>query len=384
MQKKHYIIFICAFISLGLHLYLSSRSYSLSAGEASYSAVCHVSDTVNCDNVLNSPYSRFMNIPLSNIGFSLNLIILFLALCLILGWAENRSTTWLTLCLLVFLSAEASVIMLGISSFVLHFFCPLCIALYVLSFICFACIITSLKDIFVRANLKKIYHFIFPKLLISGILISWLLHVMFLNTYDIKSIQKTVKLNTQDWISAPLKNNKIKPLLIIGPSAQKAVVTLTEFADFLCGHCRESYLYLKAFKITNPQIRVEYFSFPLDQCKTTRATCALTRATYCAEKQNQGWNIHNLIFKNQNKFKNAKSDKHTLKKLQNLSAALNLNWDVLNKCTQSAATVTMLNDQIKAGKQMEIKGTPSLFINQKSIPNSYIIQTIKAIIKHLN
>ena len=382
MKKNLYIIFICSLLSIGLHLYLSSRSYNLATDKVAGSNICHINNSFNCDNTLNSSFSEFMSIPLSDWGIATHLIMTFLALFLLIGWIENISLMWFILGAFSLLSAGASFVMLGISAFILNLFCPFCLILYLLSFITAICAFLSGKQYFSLSSVKKSYLFI------SGVGSIWILtgvliHLVFVNTYNIKSAEEKIRLNVMDWMSAPVKQSGEKALLTKGPSREKANAIITEFADFLCLHCRNSYYVLKIIKTSHPQIRIEYFSFPLDQCKNKSVSCTLTRATYCAEQQNQGWNMHELIFEHQNKFNFTMENQKALEKLKGLSRHLSLDWDKWSKCINSPAALEAQSKQLKAGENMGVKGTPSFFINGKKVEHEYFTKTLQAIRKHL-
>ena len=375
MKSKLYIILICSLLSMGFQLYLSERSYSIASDKVEGSTICHINDSWNCDNTLTSPYSELIGLPLSNWGFSTNLIIALLSLLLLIGWAENANPVRLTLNLLASVSAGASLIMLCISLFVLHLFCPFCVILYVLSFAIAICaFLTGKPDISLPA-LKK------AKLLLSGssvglILTAIIIHLVFMNTYNIKSTDKIVQSNVMDWNSAPVKQSIEEALLISGPSKKEAIMTITEFADFLCSYCRKSYYILKIFKASNPRVRVEYFSFPLDQCKSNRASCALTRAVHCAEKQKQGWKMHEVAFEHQKEFISITDDKKTFQTLKDLNSDLQISWDKWTECVNSPSAIEAQYKQIKAGNDMNVMGTPSLFVNGKKVNHVYFTKTI--------
>ncbi|MDE0119604.1 MAG: thioredoxin domain-containing protein [Bdellovibrionales bacterium] len=382
MKKNLYIICICSFIAVGFHLYLSSRSYSLSADRVGESTICHINSSLNCDNVLASQYSELANIPLSNWGFATHLLIALLSLTLLISWAEKPALLWVSLSSLSLISALASLVMMGISAFVLHVFCPFCIILYLLSFIIVVCTLFSAKLSISIVSLKEARLFL-PSIFLVLILISFISHLIFANTYNVQSAKKTVKLNMMDWKSSPVKSTEEQALLTTGPPKEKTIITITEFADFLCSYCRNSYYLLKILKSAQPQVRIEYFSFPLDECKSTKASCTLTKAVYCAEKQNKGWSMHDIIFDNQKRFIPLKDKQKALSLVKELSQDLSLQWDQWSKCIKSPAALEFTKKQIKAGKDMNITGTPSLFVNGKRISNRYFTKTLSAIRHHL-
>ncbi len=348
-----------------------------SAGESS---LCHISESLNCDHALTSPYSELGGVPLSGWGFALNLLISLLALFLLTGGAgEGASLSGFLLKTLSALSAGASLIMAGISLFLLQIFCPVCVLLYLLSFVVFFCVFLFVKTDPVHAFRPVMRALLFVAF--GGVLTGVLTHLIFVKIYDIKSVEQTVKRNVLDWMSEPVADSGKKALLAQGPKS--ALVTVTEFADFLCSFCRKSHYILQSLKTLDPHIRMEYFSFPLDQCKGTRVSCVLTRAVYCAEKQNQGWSLHKLIFKHQKKFIPMTEDQTAVETLKQLSGHLPLHRKKWSECLNSAGAFSFTEEQIKAGENIKIRGTPTLFVNGKRISHLYLTKTIKTIYQKL-
>ena len=398
MKKSLYIITFCALSSVGLHLYLSHRSYSLLTDKAK-SSFCYINEVLNCDSALTSAYSEWAGLPLAVWGLVVAVILTLLALCLLLKWTETPSFFWLIMGFFATLSAGASIVMLGISYFLLKLFCPLCMVLYALSFILFALTLLPIKKHFSALSKKGFYR------VLAYFLMAWpagalIAHLIFMNLYNVKSMEKTIQLSMKDWHSTPIKNTKIKPLLTFGSTKQASRFTIMEFADFLCSHCRNSYYTLKKFKASHPQVRVEYFAFPLDQCQSERVSCTLIKAVYCAKKQQKGWYLHDLIFENQKDFIPLTDAEKALEKIKQKikthttkqttenttkqATENNWDWEKWEKCIQSPATKQFVESQIQAGKKLKVTGTPTLFVNGKKISSRYLMKTLKTLFKHLN
>lgn len=382
MKIKLYIVFLGALISLMLHLYLSDRSYSIASDTVKASSLCHINESLNCDNTLTSPYSEFAGLPVSNWGFATHLIIAVLSILLILGWSDSPSSIIFTLNTLTVTSAITSLIMFSISLFILNSFCLFCIILYLLSFIIAISAFLLHKPLSIIAIIKK-HRFLLPGALASVVLTAFLLHSIFTKAHNIKPSKATVNSNVKDWMSAPVKHSQEKALLEAGPSQEEAIMTITEFADFLCSYCRNNYSILKIFKASNPLVRIEFFSFPLDECKSNRPSCFLTRAVHCAEKQNQGWNMQGIIFKRQKQFFSITNNEETLQKVKTLSKDLPIEWDQWRKCLNSKEAIETQNKQMRAGHNMNVRNTPSVFINGKKVHHRYFTKTIKAIQKKI-
>lgn len=381
MKIKLYIIFLGALIAIMLHLYLSNRSYSIASDKIKTSFLCHINDSLNCDNALTSSYSEFAGLPVSNWGFAIHFIIIILSLLLILGWSDSPKLITFTLNILTVTSAIASLIMFSISLFILNSFCLFCIILYLLSFIIAISAFLLYKPLSL-ATIKK-HRFLLPGALISVVLTAFLVHSIFTKIHNIKPAKTIVKSNVKDWMSAPVKHSQEKALLETGPSYEEAIMTIIEFADFLCSYCRNNYYILKLFKASNPLVRIEFFSFPLDECKSKRPSCFLTRAVYCAEKQNQGWNMQGMVFENQKQFLSVTNSEEALQKVKTLSKDLPIEWNQWHKCVNSKEAIETQNKQIKAGHNMSVQNTPSVFINGKKVHHRYFTKTIKAIQKEI-
>ena len=384
MNKNFFIILICSIISSGIHLYLSSRAQSISAGQINESSICHINDRLNCDVALASDYSQFAGLHLSDMGFATNFIIALLAFTLISGLVEQAPRIILALLGLSGLSVLASLVMILLSGLFLKVFCPFCLILYLLSFVIMISMWPAFKKKFLLSAIKTL-NFRF----LSGLLLAWVItgilsHLIFINLSNTASSKQVVHVNFLDWLSAPIKNTSKTPLLKYGKKTEtNNSIRVTEFADFLCPHCKNSYYTLKLLKSSQPNIYVEYYSFPLDQCQGNGVSCALTRGVYCSERQQQGWNMHHLVFDNQKKFIPLSDQDKAIETLKQISLHLPIQWLEWKNCIQSTAAMNIQEEQLQAGKHMNITGTPTVLINGKKVPQRYFIKTVQAIQKYL-
>ncbi len=392
MKKHILIIFICALSSIGFHIYLSLRGQALINGDIHGSSICRINNYLNCDNALASDYTTFAGLPLSDWGIATGIMIAYLSGALLLGLVENIATTWLALAFLIYLSAGASLVMLGISIFILHLFCPFCLILYVLSFIIAGFywiafpreqqMSQAITQLWKNKQWKSVTSLLIPWIVLA--ILSYVICRQIGNT-RLAGAGRPAQSFFLDWKSAPVKKTNIQPLLEKGPVNTSRVLTITEFADFLCSHCQQSYYLLKAFLFANPDIHIEFFAFPLDHCQNNHSTsCFLTKAVKCAKEQNHGWNMHDIIFEHQKRFvRSANNEKiiHILKEIY-LSTE-NFNWNTWENCVQSTDSLTAAKEQIRAGEDMQIQGTPTFFVNGKRLSQQYFIQTLRTIRKSL-
>ncbi len=374
MKKWIILALAAAFISSCIHLYLTNRSYQLTAGTAQGSIICNINEKINCDSALLSPYAKVFNISLSNFGvgfnFSLSLILLFFF------WGFFKTSYWRTAS--VYLSgviAFASLIMLAIS-FLEDLYCPLCWATYLLSFISFGSLFWVFKkDVFKISFKTFILDSVREKngvFLGAFILItSFFLHMIFVVTLGIKDNSKQFKALLIDWeYEEPLVFSK-SPLLKWGPA--KAKMTVVEFADFMCPSCKRVQPSLKSFLNIHRDVAFHFYVFPLDKTcndaisfRGTGVTCILSGATICAEQQGKGWAIHDFIFKEQESFRKNQIDKDKVSDLlKNGLQAEGLDSKKFFSCMESSETKKIIKEMALLGAKANIPGTPALFVNGK-------------------
>ena len=212
----------------------------------------------------------------------------------------------------------------------------------------------------------------------------FLSHAVFMKLHGTRSVQHTVQAHFQDWLFAPVKNIPGKALLSFNkpPSAPPSLV-VTEFADFLCSHCRRVHDMLKILKTSRPDIEIRYFSFPLDKCRGQSATCFLTRAVYCAELQHQGSRFVDRIYRHQRNFRGLSTREGFFSELKGVTSDIPLNQTSYEACLNSPQAGEMLENQMQTGQAVGIEGTPTLFVNGKKVNWQYLFETLKHIQKHL-
>ena len=99
-------------------------------------------------------------------------------------------------------------------------------------------------------------------------------------------------------------------------------------------------------------------------------------AALAANAQGKFWEFHSKLFKN---YKAMNDDK-----IQDIAKELGLNMDKFNKDMQSPAIKSLIERDLDNGRQAGVRGTPTIFINGKtlrirSLPEIY--QVIEAELK---
>jgi len=142
-----------------------------------------------------------------------------------------------------------------------------------------------------------------------------------------------------------------------------ARVTLVEFSDFECPHCRELYEELKVVEPKYPQLRIVYKDYPLTSLHPWAQTAAL--GGRCAFQQSPAafWKLHDSIFDNQDVL----SPENVWDKLVAFAAAAGLDADTFKACLSSPDAQKAVDANHADGVALDVNSTPTVFINGRPL-----------------
>jgi protein-disulfide isomerase len=142
-----------------------------------------------------------------------------------------------------------------------------------------------------------------------------------------------------------------------------APVTIVEFADFECPHCREIHEILKTVLKDYPRTRLVYKDFPLPQLHPWAETAAI--GARCAFQQSPAafWKMHDLVFDNQD----AITPDNVFDQLTALAGKIGLNTDSFKACMASPEAKRAVDANREDGVSLHVDSTPTLFISGRRL-----------------
>jgi len=154
---------------------------------------------------------------------------------------------------------------------------------------------------------------------------------------------------------------------------ENAKVTIVEFSDFQCPFCsRGAEIVEKITTKYGDKVKVVFKNFPLPF--HTMAPLA-AEAALCAEQQNKGnfWKLHDLMF----------GDQQNLQKtaLAEKAKKMGLKEDVFVKCLDSRKNKSIVDRDMKLGKKVGVKSTPTFFVNGKMVNGAQPVEVFSEIIE---
>lgn len=143
---------------------------------------------------------------------------------------------------------------------------------------------------------------------------------------------------------------------------RNASVVLTEYADFQCQGCAQTYPLIKqAEKEFGGKLVVVFRHYPLSEIHPNALPAA--RAAEAAGKQGKFWEMHDLLFERQNFWKDEANPEE--KFVSYAVDVLGLNKDRFQKDYHSDEIHRKINEARESGEKDGVNSTPTLFINGK-------------------
>jgi protein-disulfide isomerase len=160
----------------------------------------------------------------------------------------------------------------------------------------------------------------------------------------------------------------------------KAVVTMVEFSDLQCPHCKDAQPVLEKLAADFPGMRIIFQQYPL----ANSHPWAMKAAEYadCAGRQSNdaGWKFIAAVYEDQNSIALAIADD----KLKELATASGLDAEKLSACATASATEKRVKQSMELGDSVGVMGTPAVFVNGRPLETVVGIpyEQVKAIVQY--
>ena len=133
-----------------------------------------------------------------------------------------------------------------------------------------------------------------------------------------------------------------------------AAITLVEYGDFECPYCGRAHPLIKRLlKEKGKELHFVFRNFPLREIHPHAYMSAT--AAEAAGKQRKFWEMHDLIFENQ--------DKLNANYLLSLAEGLSLNLEQFAKDSKSKEVQNKIEMDFESGIRSGVNGTPTFYIN---------------------
>jgi protein-disulfide isomerase len=165
------------------------------------------------------------------------------------------------------------------------------------------------------------------------------------------------------WLSAPTRTdaqllavNVVRDIPTAGSPSQgpaDAPVTIVVFSDFECGFCARMAQMLEELHVAYPEeVRIVYKNYPL---QGHRFSLRAAQAAMAAGTLGKFWEFHDALFQN--------FDQLSEQKLIEIQDSLGLDKEILQAQMQAPQVIDAIRNDFKLGKELNVNGTPTVFVN---------------------
>jgi protein-disulfide isomerase len=173
-----------------------------------------------------------------------------------------------------------------------------------------------------------------------------------------------------------------------GPA--NAPITIVEFADLQCPACKTANPEIQRLVNDMPNVRFVFQQFPL----TNIHKWAFEAAVYgdCVYRENPAafWKFLDAVYGAQEQITKETGNSHDAgkkasAKLKDLASQAGVNGQKVAACAEESATADRINRSVALGKEMQIGGTPTVFVGGRKISNlsQMPYDTLKRMAQHM-
>jgi len=162
---------------------------------------------------------------------------------------------------------------------------------------------------------------------------------------------------------------------------KNAKVTIIEFSDYQCPFCRtfwkDSLSQIIKDYVNTGKAKFIYRDYPLSFHPMAVPSA---QAAECADDQGKYWDMHDKMFSEQTKLGQG-TVTYTVQDLKKWAVQIGLDANKFNQCLDSGKYKAEVEKDFADGQAAGVSGTPTTFINGRSLVGAQPYATFKAIIE---
>ena len=350
---------VLTIFGIAVSFYLAYLHYAVH-NDFTYASFCTYSKAVNCETVAESIFSVFAGVPVAVWGLLGYALVGAVCVMGLLPSAQGRRM-WMALYVLSVVFCLVSILLFILSKLYIKSLCIMCLVSYGVNFglLALAMHFRSHWKIPLWQGFKDDMSFLWArkKATISTgavfIIAAVVLSVSYPRYWLVQHLPDPSKFSsgyTEDghpWIGA-----------------EDPVVTIIEYSDYLCFHCRKANAFLRNLVERFPdKVRLVHYHYPQEkQCNPAvkedgyhKGSCIMAVWANCAGKQGAFWKAHDALFQ--------LSMIHGTISVEELAEKVGLDKDRMLQCVKDETVYREVSKDVLEGVKLEIEGTPFFVVD---------------------
>lgn len=362
-------LFVLEAMGLLLAAYLAVKHLALLKGGVSENLLCRPGSFFDCNVVQASPSAGILGIPNAILGVTFYLILGLATRFAASPKTERPLPFFRVMGILSLFALLYDLFLLGVMIFDLRTLCLFCVGTYLVNIGILWVSFKATRAFPKRGSPPESFLATLPPSFVVGALFITVV-TLGLYRYHLHHTFKELEARFQHYLhqlpSLPIEELNINDQPSKG--ATDPTITIVEFSDFLCPYCkRASEIFDVLLRADPGRLRVVYRNYPLEgECNPSvpyslhRGSCRLAMAGECAQLQGLFWPLHDRIFK--------KGPHYPMGELLDDAREVGLDIERFEACLDGGEGREAVEKDISEGSELEIRGTPTIFVNGRRIP----------------
>ncbi len=367
IDKRKLAIQILAVVGIAMSIKLAMIYYVANYEKYALSSFCSINDFIDCDGAARTSVSQFLGIPLAYWGILFYITVLFLTFVdklkniKFLKFLEVFKEPKAYIAVLGTVAFICSMVLAGISLFVIKKLCILCVITYFIDLLIVLISVNCIKDYILSYKttfcdfIDGIKHYPKTFVILLILAISFFTYSGVTNNFipHYKKSQEIKKYFRMEKNPYRVKGN------ILGNNDGDVVIEL--YSDFVCPLCYAHNIMLHKAVKEYKNIKIIHHNMPFDkECNTTISynmhpgACYMARAALAAEKQNNYWEMSSLLYEKKPVNK---------EEMDKLVDELGFDKEKFYKDLNSEEIKNYLNLELESAENKGLDSTPTMYVN---------------------
>ncbi|HRK01193.1 MAG TPA: vitamin K epoxide reductase family protein [Oligoflexia bacterium] len=374
-MKFHKISALLLLVASIVSAYLIYNHYQVTSATGSFHSFCSVNASVDCDLVNASRYSEYFGIPVAVAGFA------FAFFAMLLHFFAARDPYFRREALVLLLPMTAAAVIASIANFyisvaILKTVCLFCLTHQAISLVVFVLTILAARDFGTLRPFNRSRVLGLAGLGVFLFIVTAAVSAQFETAFPFDKAEFLADFRAQPVLSVPAGDSPR-----MGFQGDNPKLQLVEFADFECGFCGMTARHIhRLVKAYGDQIQVVFKNYPLsNECNPAmtmpmhRNSCLAAKAAICAQESGKFVEMAEKLFENQKSIANVS--------VLHWASEIGLNRESFETCLASAKTTDRLQQDVMLGKSLDIRSTPTFFVNGKKVEGIIDERRLRVLLK---
>ena len=164
-------------------------------------------------------------------------------------------------------------------------------------------------------------------------------------------------------------------------AAEQETITIVEFSDFQCPACKIASPLARSVVDTYPgKVELYYRHFPLDSIHPNARNAAIAVEAVASINGDKFWEMHDLLFENQEEWSAAKNRKELNDILVTYVDKLDIDRNQFLERIEDKSVIELVTNDSNAGTQLGINSTPTFYVNGVKVSAPQLLSTVESLI----